>query len=76
LTLDKPATVTYNLEVGDASGATLKTWTPITQNLVAGVHPVIYELTLAESTSGWARLRLTQPAELISNQVNFTLVCG
>ena len=76
LTLDKPASLTYNLEVGDNTGATIKVWTPITQNLVAGVHPVVYELTIGEDTAGWARLRVTNPVQMLSNQVNFTLTCG
>ncbi len=76
LTLEKPASLTYNLEVGNDSGATIKVWTPITQNLVAGIHPVVYELTIGEDTAGWARLRVTDPVQMLSNQVNFTLTCG
>jgi len=75
ITLDKPATVTYALEAGDTSGGQIRVPAPATKNLEAGPHLVVYEVTLSQSIVGWARVRVTEPAQVISNQVNFTLTC-
>jgi len=76
LTLDKAATVTYGLEAGDTAGSQIRVPSPATKNLEAGSHLVVYEVTLSQSTAGWARVRVTEPAQAVSNQVNFTLTCG
>lgn len=74
-TLNKAATLTYNLEAGDDSGSTIKLPPPTTRNMGAGERSVVYELTFAKTTSGWARLRITDPEQMFSNQVNFYLTC-
>lgn len=75
ITLTKAATVTYALEAGDTAGSQVRVPSPATKNLEAGSHLVVYEVTLSESIVGWARVRVTEPAEAVSNQVNFTLTC-
>jgi hypothetical protein len=74
-TLNKAATVTYSLEVGDNSGAPVKAPPPATQNLQPGTHSVVYELSFPQNLNGWARLHIVEPDEMRSNQINFTLVC-
>jgi hypothetical protein len=75
-TLDKAATVTYALEAGDTAGTVVRVPSPATQNLDAGAHMVVYEVSLSQNISGWARVRVTEPVQAVSNQVNFTLTCG
>ena len=74
--LNQAAMVTYNLEGADDTGSPLRLPIPATRNLDAGAHPVIYELTFSRSIIGWARLRITQPEPLISDEVKFSLTCG
>ena len=74
--LKEAATVTYSLEGGDKTGLPLRLPLPTTRNLDAGAHLVIYELTFSQSITGWARLRITQPEPLVSDNVNFSLDCG
>jgi hypothetical protein len=76
ITLTKAATVTYLLEAGSVIGDNVRTPLPMTRNLPQGVHPVIYELTLPDSFSGWARLHITAPIDLVSDPVNIDLACG
>jgi hypothetical protein len=75
ITLKEPATVTYALEAGDTSGGQIRVPAPATKNLEAGPHLVVYEVSLPQDIQGWARLRVTEPAQVVSNQVNFTLTC-
>jgi hypothetical protein len=75
LNLAQPATVTYVLEAGAQDGIELKLPPPATSNLDAGVHQFIYELSFAQSLNGWARLHVTSPETIYSNQVNFSLPC-
>lgn len=76
INLNKSATLIYALEVGSTSGASIHTPLPAQQNLGAGEHPVIYELSVPSDATAWARLRVTQPEEAFSNQVNFSLDCA
>jgi len=76
ITLLQPATLNYVLEAGSLSGETIRVPLPATQNLGAGDHPVVYELTVPADTVAWARLHITQPVEAFSNQVDFSLTCG
>lgn len=75
LFLNKPATVTYNLEAENDMGVSLKLPPPVTRNLQAGNYSSRFELTFAQSLRGWVRLRITAPLEMTSNRVNFELVC-
>jgi hypothetical protein len=72
-TLNAPATVTYNLEVGTDFETKLPL--PATQNLDAGSHTLVYELTFINDLTGWARMHVSAPEEVFSNQVDFTLTC-
>lgn len=76
ITLSKPASVTYLLEVTNQTGNSVKGPPPATRNLTAGQHPVVYELTIQGEMSGWAKLRVTSPVDLESNQVIVSLACG
>lgn len=74
ITLNKAAAIAYALEAGGSSGE-VRTPPPGARNLSAGTHTLVFELTVPSDGAGWARLRLTQPGTLISNQVNFKLTC-
>lgn len=76
ITLSKAAAVTYLMEAGSNAGNTLHTPLPVTRNLSPGSHAVVYEMTVAESFSGWARLHITAPIDLVSEPVNIDLTCG
>lgn len=76
VTLIRAASVTYFLEVSDGPGEAGKAPPPATRNLEAGAHPLIFDLTYPATMSGWARLHVTAPVDLVSNQVNFSLACG
>jgi hypothetical protein len=73
--LQNPTTVSYSLEAGTEGDTEIKLPPPATNNLDSGQHTVFYELTFAGDITGWVRLRITAPEEVISNQVNFALVC-
>jgi len=74
--LMKSSTVTYNLEMGDNMGSQLKVPPPMTQNLDAGSHPVVYEITFPDDIQGWARLTISEPESVSSSQVFFELQCS
>lgn len=76
ISLNEPATVSYSLEAGSKSGAEVRLPLPASQNLEAGMHSVVYEVTVPADVTGWARLHITQPAQAFSNQVDFALTCG
>ena len=73
ITLSQAANVTYRLEAETGFDLTLPG--PATTALNAGVNVLSYQLDFADNVSGWARLRVTSPNEVVSNQVNFTLTC-
>lgn len=75
-TLNRPARVTYQLEAGAAdAGFEFDLPGPTTTNLDAGTYQFSYSLTFSASVSGWARLHITEPQDITSNQVNFSLTC-
>ncbi len=71
--LSQATQVTYQLEAETGFPITLPG--PTTANLDAGTHQLTYELEFTASVTGWARLRVTAPQNLASNQVNFALTC-
>lgn len=75
ISVNQVAMVTYTMEAGSNLGSQLKTPPPTTRLLEAGQHTVIFELTYSESMSGWARLRISAPNAMVSNQVDFMLSC-
>jgi Ig-like domain from next to BRCA1 gene len=76
LVLSKAATVTFALEAGDTTGNPIRVPSPARKNLESGSHLVVYEVTLSQSVTGWARVRVTEPVQAVSNQVNITRTCG
>jgi hypothetical protein len=76
LVLSKAATVAFALEAGDTAGSSIRVPLPVRKNLEAGSHLVVYEVTIPQDVTGWARVRVTEPVQVVSNQVNITLTCG
>jgi hypothetical protein len=76
ITLNKSATVAYSLEAGAKTGEQVRLPLPTSQNLEAGMHSIVYEVTVPADVTGWARLHITQPGQAFSNQVDFALTCG
>lgn len=72
-TMSSPATVTYNLEAQTGFELTLPG--PATANLGAGTHTVVYTLDFSTPVNGWARLHITAPNDVVSNQAAFSLTC-
>jgi hypothetical protein len=75
LILTKARTVAFALEAGNTAGSSIRVPLPVRKNLEAGSHSVVYEVSMPESATGWARVRLTEPVEAVSNQVNISLTC-
>jgi hypothetical protein len=73
ITLSQAANVTYRLEAETGFDLTLPG--PATTALNAGVNVLSYQLDFSDNVSGWARLRVTSPNEVVSNQVTFNLTC-
>jgi hypothetical protein len=76
VTMANPARVTLELEAG-ADDPTYNFSLPPPQSYDLGVSTYTYSyfLELSGSVNGWARLRVTFPENLTSNQANFTLNC-
>lgn len=72
-TLTRPATVTYRLEA--ETGFPLNLPAPVTGGLDAGTYTLNYALEFSAPVSGWARLHITAPEDVLSNQATFTLQC-
>jgi Ig-like domain from next to BRCA1 gene len=72
-TLTRPATVTYGLEA--ETGFPLDLPAPITGGLQAGTYTLSYALEFSDVVNGWARLHVTAPEDVASNQATFTLKC-
>ena len=71
--LKKATTVSYRFEA--QADFPIKLPDPATVNLNAGPHSLIYTLTFTSAVKGWARLHITVPEEVVSNNVNFVLIC-
>jgi len=75
--LNKPTSVTYQLEAGsNTSGFEFALPAPVTGNFDAGTHVVSFNLQLTDSVDGWAKLHISAPNDIYSNQEYFTLNCG
>jgi hypothetical protein len=75
--LNKPATVTYQLEAGtDTPGFEFNLPGPLTSDFSAGSHAISYNLDISDTVDGWAQLHVTAPNDVTSNQVNFSLDCS
>lgn len=74
-TLSQAATVTYQLEANTGFALTLPD--PVTMDFPAGTHNVgPFALDFSNSFSNaWARLRITAPVDVSSNQLTFSLTC-
>jgi hypothetical protein len=76
ITLSQAATLTFQLEAGSTTpGFNFNLPAATTANMQAGTQNVTYELTIGNSVSGWARLHVTSPVDVVSNQVTFSLTC-
>lgn len=75
-TLNLPATISYELEAGADDPAFVFTLPASqTSRFGAGEQTITYVLNFTNSVTGWARLHITAPVDLTSNQANFTLAC-
>jgi hypothetical protein len=75
-TLNAPATVTYRIEAGaNDSGFIFTLPSAQTSSFAAGEQVINYVLSFSSSVTGWARLHVTSPVDLTSNQANFALTC-
>jgi hypothetical protein len=75
--LNKPASVTYQLEAGSNTvGFEFALPAPVTGNFDSGTHVVSFNLNLTDSVDGWAQLHISSPNDAHSNQETFTLDCG
>jgi hypothetical protein len=76
ITLNEASSVTYQLEAeASTPGFQFTLPSPSTVNFSAGTHTIIYNLNIPDPVQAWARLRVTYPNEIVSDQVNFTLTC-
>jgi len=76
ITLNQAATLTFQLEAGSTTpGFNFNLPAPTTANMQAGTQNLTYELTVGSSVSGWARLHVTSPVDVVSSQVTFSLTC-
>lgn len=76
ITLTEAASVTYQLEAESTTpGFQFTLPAPSTGSFSAGTHTIIYNLNVSDPVTAWARLRITSPNEIVSEQVNFTLTC-
>jgi hypothetical protein len=66
-------TVTYQLEAGGFTQIVLPP--PNTETLDPGVITRIYLMEFTGSGNGWARLHVTAPVDITSNEVTFSLTC-
>lgn len=73
LTVKGETTVTYILEFG--GGITAPSTTAETTTFSEGTIELTFSPKFKVSGSGWARLHITAPNELTSNQVEFSLTC-
>jgi hypothetical protein len=73
--LSRATTVTYNLEAGSQENVVIKLPPAAVRNLDAGNHTVIFELTFAETIHGWVQIHFTQPEDVTSKKIEFSLVC-
>lgn len=71
ITVNGPGTVAYRWERSDGATAPTQTIT----FAAAGSQSVTTSWKLGASYSGWQRVHILAPNEMVSNQANFTLAC-
>lgn len=71
--LSAGATVTYQLEGGGFDNLTLPA--AQTQEYGAGEYQLTFFLDIQATGTGWARLHITAPNDVTSNQVSFSMTC-
>lgn len=75
-TTNETADVTYSLEAeANEAGFEITLPDPTTATLDAGIHTQTYTLEFTTSLDGWAQLHVTEPDDVVSNQVSFSLTC-
>ncbi len=76
VTMASPARITIQLEAGSDTPGYEFTLPPAqTYDLAAGTSTYTYFLELTGQVSGWARVHITAPEDVVSNTANFTLDC-
>jgi hypothetical protein len=76
VTLASAARVTLQLEAGaDTPGYEFRLPPAETLDLGSGTSTFSYSLSLTDSVEGWARVRVTSPNNVTSNQAAFSLTC-
>ncbi len=76
ITLSSPAKVTYQLELIPAVPGPAITLPPaVTVDLPAGTHMLPFQVDIPSAFNGIARLHVTMPEDVPSNQVIIVLVC-
>ena len=76
VTMASPARITIQLEAGSDDPGYQFTLPPAqTYDLAAGASTYTYFLDLSGQVSGWARVHITAPEDVVSNTANFTLDC-
>jgi len=74
--LKKQTTLTYKLEMGATEGSLdIKLPLPVTKTYGVGTHKVVYVLHFSNDINAWARFLISEPFELRSNEVQFSLDC-
>lgn len=73
--LSRAATVAYSLEAGSQENTPIKLPPAAMRNLDAGGHTLVFELTFATTIHGWVHIHFTQPDDVTSEKVEFSLVC-
>jgi len=74
--LKKQTALTYKLEMGATEGSLdIKLPLPVTKTYGVGTHKVTYVLHFSNDLKAWARFLISEPFELRSNEVQFSLDC-
>jgi hypothetical protein len=75
-TVLQAATLTYGLEAGsDTPGFEFNLPASQTAAFSAGTYTLSFPLEFNDSVTGWVRLHITAPVDVVSEQVTFSLTC-
>lgn len=75
-TVLEATTLSYGLEAGsDTPGFEFNLPAPQSGSFAPGNYTLSFPLGFTDSVSGWVRLHITSPVDVVSNQAQFTLTC-
>jgi hypothetical protein len=75
--LSADETVSYRLDAGsDTAGFTFDLPAEATRAFDAGTQSLPFTLSISSAVNGWVQFHVTSPADLLSEQVQFSLVCN